>query len=99
MLAVRGCYWAASSEIKIYDFSKPLEPFDAIVDDELIGAEKFKGWNNDNSCNIYRCYEIRKSDGKPCYSLTEEEQDEVDSNWEELEDLKKEDIVWRKKSG
>lgn len=97
MMAVSGCYWAAPYEVRIYDITKPLEPFNTIDDDELVGADRFLGWNDDNSCRIRRGYDVRKSDGKPYHLLTDEEQEEVDNNWRELEGWKEDEIVWRKK--
>ncbi|MEK6877973.1 MAG: hypothetical protein AABY22_00115, partial [Nanoarchaeota archaeon] len=73
-LAVNGCVWGGPYEIVIYDFSDPMNlPYKQLAVDNGYGNE-IKYWNEDNSINLAKEVEIRKSDGKRTSELSEEEQ-------------------------
>lgn len=81
LLFVDGCYWACPGDSIIVDFSSPLSPpFDRLNGDFTINS--FKGWNEDDSCEIEIEYETRKSDGKPISELSEDEQDALEKDLE-----------------
>jgi hypothetical protein len=100
LMAVDGCYWACPYEIKIYDFSNPMDlPFNCLTEEYCI--EKFEGWNKDESCNISVEYDTRKSDGKPLKDLTEEEETELErlctpgTNQNEIYGYERKNLVWK----
>jgi hypothetical protein len=81
LLLVDGCYWACASDSIIVDFSDPLNPpFERLTDSYSING--FKGWNEDDSCEIEIEYETRKSDGKALFELSEEEKDALEQQLE-----------------
>jgi hypothetical protein len=49
-LATFGCVWAWPYQIRVYDFSDPMNlPLPAIKEIDLIGSESFAGWLDDKS--------------------------------------------------
>lgn len=96
MLAVEGCFWACPYEVLVVDFSNPLEgPWSEFHRETR--WENFFGWKDNNSCEIGRRYEVRRSDGKPEYQLTEEEWEEVpddDEGYDAYFEEKEERHLW-----
>ena len=82
MLAVEGCYWGAPRDLVIFDFEEPRNlPYKEIA--HFHQLEKFSGWNVDNSLETTIMKFARKSDGKFCEDLTEEEEDRIDKGLDE----------------
>lgn len=81
MLLVDGCYWACPYEIRIVDFTVPLElPWVELLRDD---TADFQGWNADNTAKLGRTYEVINIPGHPLDGknfdggeLTEAEEDE-----------------------
>lgn len=81
ILAVDGCLWACPYEVRLLDFTSPLQvPFKVL--DTWDDIESFGNWNSDGSVTLKREVCVRKSDQKPM--------DDLES--EELEVLKDEDL-------
>jgi hypothetical protein len=91
-LAVEGCFWAAPYECVFYDFTVPRLP---VLELQRFDYDDFHGWNDDGTASLTASFEVRKSDGKRYYDMTEEEQDTIPSS--ELE-YKKESITWSRPS-
>lgn len=78
MLAVSGCYWACPYEMRVYDFSEPMNPPWPML--TLSNWSEFGGWNEDNTCTFGREVERIKLpghelDGKDYNRTTPEEDD------------------------
>jgi hypothetical protein len=49
-LATIGCIWACPFQIKVYDFSDPMNlPLPGVKEIDLIGSETFAGWLDDKT--------------------------------------------------
>lgn len=61
-LAVEGCYWGASYEVRMYDFTEPRLPLLLLGEHE--GAnETVKEWTSPTECVVGRMVDQRISDG------------------------------------
>ena len=77
ILAVDGCVWACPYEIVLYDFSDP----DSLPYKELYRTDnphEVDGWSENGIFTFSREIEVRKADGEPYDSLSDEEQEEID---------------------
>jgi len=79
VIAVEGCYWAGPYDVIFLDFSIPdILPYKELKRIEDIG--KIMGWDNNGNFVFEKDIEIRKSDGVPYDSLSENEQEILDNN-------------------
>jgi hypothetical protein len=79
MLAVAGCYWGGTYQVVFYDFKNP----EVLPLPELLRIDDLAdslGWKDNKTFVMTQEIDVRKSDGVPYNSLTEEEQDTLDSD-------------------
>jgi hypothetical protein len=77
VLAIEGCYWACPYEVVFYDFSSPDDlPYKELSRVRDLG--KCVGWKGNESFELTREVEARKSDGRLYEELSNEEQDLAD---------------------
>ena len=94
MLAVEGCYWAGPYDLVFYDFRTPEDlPF--IELNRIDGLSDAKGWKDNDTFILTREIQVRRSDGAPYDSLSEEEQDRLDSD-DTLTEYKTEQMAARR---
>ncbi len=103
LVAVYGCYWGASYEVKMYDFSDPLNPpWKELAVDQY--ADGVKSWIDNDSCTLLRSYEKCIPFNKPRCDLTDEEEKEFckmydnDNDEDKLIEIEDEPFIWRKQS-
>jgi hypothetical protein len=83
-LCVDGCYWGAPYEIRIKDFSYPMNmPYKDFeeLDEAIYSAYR---WLNDEEVLLKSGQEGRKSDGKLESELTKEEFEKIEMDYERL---------------
>jgi hypothetical protein len=83
MIAVEGCYWAAPYEVVIYDFSDPMAKHPPIEISRDHTHDAFCGWNEDNSAQIGRRFDVvewpgHKHHGKDLEDIEIEDMDELE---------------------
>jgi len=76
-ILVNGCYWGASYQYKLYDFSNPLSGVKSFKD---INSEDIQeaNWLDDSSCLLSIEYEWCLLKNKRTSELTDEEEEEVE---------------------
>ena len=78
-LAVDGCYWACPYEIVLFDFQTPDElPYREFARGE--GVQTCEGWTDNETFVFVQERDVRASDGKDYYSLSETEQAALDAD-------------------
>jgi hypothetical protein len=106
LLAVDGCYWAASYEVMMYDFSEPMQPPWQLLNGNGNYYE-FNGWIDNVSCKIGHeeeriklpdtaPEEHKKFNGMLYDDLTEEQADILDTYEDCYETKTVDDEVWTK---
>lgn len=70
LLAVEGCYWACPYEVRIYDFSKPMEMPHPLLHRET-DLENFSGWKDAKTCGIHGTQSVFSKPGHRLDGLTE----------------------------
>lgn len=84
-LAVDGCYWACPYDIVFYDFTEPdVVPLNklSMMPGYLEDAEYY--WEDNNTFVARMSVDVRKSDGVHYDDLTEEEQEILDKDIDNL---------------
>lgn len=73
-LAVNGCFWGCQHEARIIDISDPMNIKDT---GRFRGGNRYEvlGWVDDETVSVEYEEEVRKSDGKFTYDLTDEEEE------------------------
>jgi hypothetical protein len=85
LLAVHGCQWACPYDVRILDFRDPdVLPLSEIAVFESVDA---RGWQDNDTYEMQREVEIRKSDGARYVDLPEEQQDRLDADPSLVEEI------------
>jgi len=80
-LAAYGCYWACPWEVKVVDFTKPLESLELLgFSDCNDNIDDLVSWNDDGTITVKVYEEYRKSDGKSYSDMTEDERDKAEED-------------------